>query len=72
MIATRVGGLGEVVIDGETRFLVPPDNARALADAIERFFSSDAAKRFVPNVQREKKKYTWESLGKAIEELASP
>ena len=72
VIATRVGGLGEVVIDGETGFLVPPDNAHTLADTIERFFTTDAAMRFVPNIQREKKKYTWESLAAAIEEIASP
>jgi glycosyltransferase involved in cell wall biosynthesis len=41
VIATNVGGLNEMVIDGKTGVLVPPDNAAALARAIHRL-ASDA------------------------------
>jgi glycosyltransferase involved in cell wall biosynthesis len=34
LVATRVGGLPEAVVDGETAVLVPPENAPALASAI--------------------------------------
>ena len=34
VVATRVGGNPEVVVDGETGLLVPPSNPRALADAL--------------------------------------
>ena len=33
-IACDIGGMREVVVSGETGLLVPPENARALADAI--------------------------------------
>ena len=34
VVATRVGGLAESVVDGETGLLVPPRNGRAIADAV--------------------------------------
>jgi starch synthase len=36
VVATRVGALGEAVLDGETGLLVPPKDERALADALVR------------------------------------
>ena len=39
VIATKVGGLGESVIDGMTGLLVPPNNVDALATAIMRMLS---------------------------------
>ena len=35
VVATRVGGLPEIVIEQETGLLVDPDNCQALAQAIE-------------------------------------
>ncbi len=34
LVATRVGGLPEIVVENETGWLVPPDSPEALADAI--------------------------------------
>ena len=36
VVATRVGGIPEAVVDGKTGILVPPGDSRALADAIEK------------------------------------
>jgi glycosyltransferase involved in cell wall biosynthesis len=35
IVATRAGGVPEVVTDGETGVLVPPGDARALGDALD-------------------------------------
>jgi glycosyltransferase involved in cell wall biosynthesis len=34
VVATRVGGLPEIVVENETGWLIPPDSPQALADAI--------------------------------------
>jgi len=43
VIASSVGGLTELVLDGETGYLVPPGDAKALAAAIDRATNSDTA-----------------------------
>lgn len=42
VIATRHGGALDIIVDGETGILVPPNNADALADAIARLASDPA------------------------------
>jgi glycosyltransferase involved in cell wall biosynthesis len=41
VVATRTGGIPEVVADGQTGLLVPPRNHGAMADAIVRLLESD-------------------------------
>jgi glycosyltransferase involved in cell wall biosynthesis len=42
VLSTRVGGVAEVVRDGENGLLVEPGDAEALAGAIRRYFADDA------------------------------
>ena len=69
VITTNVGGLAEVVKDGHTGYVVPPEQPDLLADAIARFYGENAEQRFVSAVRQEKLKYTWENLVAAIEDL---
>jgi glycosyltransferase involved in cell wall biosynthesis len=39
VVAFRRGGLGEVIVDGVTGFLVPPDDVRAAAEAVPKALS---------------------------------
>jgi glycosyltransferase involved in cell wall biosynthesis len=41
VISTTVGSIPDVVIDGETGFVVPPRDAAALADRIARLLDDD-------------------------------
>jgi glycosyltransferase involved in cell wall biosynthesis len=41
VLATRVGGVGEIVHDGENGLLVPAGDRDALAESIRRFFDDD-------------------------------
>jgi lipopolysaccharide heptosyltransferase II len=42
VVASRLGGLTEVIEDGQTGLLVPPGDSAALADALERFIQDPA------------------------------
>ncbi len=70
-IVTDVGGLSEVVLDNKTGFVVEPNDPVALAQAVIRFYREGKEARFMENINKEKKKYSWENLVEAIEELAS-
>jgi glycosyltransferase involved in cell wall biosynthesis len=45
VVATNVGGVPELVLDGETGFLVPPGNPQSLAGAMERLLEDSALRR---------------------------
>jgi len=70
VIASQVGGLSGVVVEGKTGFLVPPNDPAALADALQRFYAENRGEEFIANVREEKKKYSWEAMVDAIETLS--
>jgi len=45
VIATGVGGVTEIVTDGENGLLVPPGDPEAFASAIRRFFADEALRK---------------------------
>ena len=71
VIATTVGGLPEMVRDGRTGYLVPPENPEAIAGAVLRFYRENRTDYFEKNIRSEKKKYSWDRMAEAIEELAA-
>ncbi|NTV31266.1 glycosyltransferase family 4 protein [candidate division WWE3 bacterium] len=44
VVATRVGGIPEIVVDQQTGLLVPPSNSTALADAIITLLANDSVR----------------------------
>ena len=69
MVVTNVGGLPEIVPDERCGFVVKPE-AQAIADAIVRYFEEDWRERLTAGVVEEKKKYAWEKMTRAIEEVS--
>ncbi|MCG6967115.1 MAG: glycosyltransferase [Chromatiaceae bacterium] len=65
VIATRVGGLPEVVDDGKTGILIPADSVDALAEAINGLTRDDAAG-MVPAIRAMKHGMTWTSLASTL------
>jgi glycosyltransferase involved in cell wall biosynthesis len=72
VIATAVGGVPEVVTDGENGLLVPPRDADALAGAIRRFFADEPLRvRLSENAARSVEAYSEAAVFTRIEaELA--
>ena len=62
VIATDVGGLSEVVIDGKTGFVIEPKSEKAISEAVERFYTENREEEFTVNASLEKKKYEWEEF----------
>jgi len=70
-IATRVGGIAELVQDGVTGLLVPAENANALAGALLRFLRDpEQARQIANNGQRfAVENFSFERLIREIDEL---
>jgi glycosyltransferase involved in cell wall biosynthesis len=69
VITTDVGGLPEVVKDGETGFVVPSRDAAALAAAMVKYFQEDCAPRFTANIRAQRDTLSWAGLVKLIDEF---
>jgi glycosyltransferase involved in cell wall biosynthesis len=71
IVATRVGGLPEVVLDGVTGLLVPPEDARAAADAIARLLADSQARSAMGMAGRDfvRKTYKWDLCVDAMLEV---
>jgi glycosyltransferase involved in cell wall biosynthesis len=69
VVVTSVGGLPEVVDDGKTGFVVPPQNAGALAEAVVRFFVQNKGAEFSAAIEGEQDRFSWKRLVATIEEL---
>ncbi len=70
VITTDVGGLAEVVLDGRTGLVVPPNAASELSAAIVKFFSEGLAAKFSAGVSEQKRLYSWDNLVNAIQNLS--
>ena len=69
VIATNVGGLGEVVLSDYTGYIVNRENPGELADAIRKFYKENKENEFVKNVEKEVDKYSWEKFVNGILEM---
>jgi glycosyltransferase involved in cell wall biosynthesis len=71
VIASRIGGLPEVVVDGETGFLVPPGDTRALHERLEQILRDPDLTRRLGARARElaTSKFTWEACARRCLEV---
>ncbi len=68
VVATRVGGMREVVAEGETGFLVPPGDVQGLAEALITLLQDRALQERMGRAGRQRvvDTYSWESVTDAL------
>lgn len=69
VVVTDVGGLPDVVTDGETGYVVEPGNPDALAEAVRRYFEEGKEEEFRRNIEHEAYKYSWDRMTEHVERL---
>lgn len=69
VITTDVGGLGEVVVNGRTGLVVPPENPAALAAAIDTYLSQNLKPLFTANIQASQAQFSWQAFIAQLESL---
>jgi glycosyltransferase involved in cell wall biosynthesis len=69
VVATKVGSLSEIVEDGKTGFLVPPEDPSAIADAVIKFFQHNCAYEFRKNILIHKDRFSWVNMVDIISRL---
>lgn len=67
VIVTNVGGLPDVVKDGQTGYIVERGNVKQLSDAIVRYYQCNREAVFAENVRKEAYRFSWDRLVEKIE-----
>jgi alpha-maltose-1-phosphate synthase len=71
VVASRTGGIPEVVVDGETGLLVPPDEPEPLADALNALLRDPdrAAAMGLAGRKRAIAEFSWETIAAQTADL---
>lgn len=67
---TEVGGLPDVVSHDRTGYVAAPQDAKALAEAIVRYFEEGKETEFAENIAAEAYRFSWERMGEAVARFA--
>ena len=69
VVVTSVGGLPDVVSDGNTGYVVPRNDPAALADAVVRFFEQEDAARMAEGIRADLDRFSWQRCADRLIEL---
>lgn len=69
VIATNVGGLPDVVVNGKTGYIVEAKNSNQIAEAIVKFYKEGKEKDFLKNIREEAYRFSWDRLIETVENL---
>ncbi len=69
VISTNVGGLGEVVENGKTGYLIEKENPKQLAETILKYYNENKETVFVNNIINKSVKFSWHEFANGMMEL---
>ncbi|MBU1880721.1 glycosyltransferase [bacterium] len=69
VLSTKVGGLPEVILDGQNGLLVEPNDPQALAEGVSRFFKSGLKDVIHQHLQIDVVDDSWDKMLKALESM---
>jgi glycosyltransferase involved in cell wall biosynthesis len=69
VVASDVGGLAEVVLEGRTGYLAPAGDSRTMARKILKFYKEDKKEDFQKNIREFRQRLSWQQVADAIEDL---
>jgi glycosyltransferase involved in cell wall biosynthesis len=70
VIGTNVGGIPDIIKNGENGILVEPKNPKELADAIIKIFSEpEFAQKLVKNAKVNLEKYDWQNIAQKVNSI---
>jgi glycosyltransferase involved in cell wall biosynthesis len=67
VVTTSIGDFPEIVADKKTGFLVAPQDAKGIADAVVDFFENYDGEEMSARIKREHDRFSWDHLIRAIE-----
>jgi glycosyltransferase involved in cell wall biosynthesis len=70
VVVSRVGGLPEVVEEGVTGYLVPPQDSLSISNAVLDFYKRNREAEMSEAVCLKRSAFSWKRLCQTIEELA--
>ncbi|MEA2490218.1 MAG: hypothetical protein QOH21_2010, partial [Acidobacteriota bacterium] len=71
VIASTVGGLPEIITEGENGLLIPPDDPPALAEAVDAFFARTDREAMERQAAASARKYSWKEYGRVFDGLVT-
>ena len=70
VIGTNVGGIPDVIRDGETGLLVPPRDSRAIADAVIKVFrDKNLAQKITEEAKKRIGRFSWDMIARQVAEI---
>lgn len=69
VIASRVGGIPQIVQDGHTGYLIRPESPSDLAAAVDRFFQGSEREKLEEGAREMARKHSWEDYGNLLSRL---